>query len=192
MLEIKNLYKSFGEKKVLEGISLKLEKSGLYVVTGKSGAGKTTLFNIILGLLPYDSGTVENGFETTRAVFQEDRLLEAKTPVENLVFVGADKNEAEKLLISLGLEKELETPAVKLSGGQRRRVALARALVTKPDLLLLDEPTNALDEKTHTLVAQFIEEYAKEHCVVMITHFPEKIRYSKIIDLAANTEEQAL
>ena len=187
MLEIKNLYKSFGEKKVLEGISLKLEKSGLYVVTGKSGSGKTTLFNIILGLLPYDSGAVENGFERTRAVFQEDRLLEAKTPVENLIFVGTDKNEAEKLLISLGLEKELETPTVKLSGGQRRRVALARALITKPDLLLLDEPTNALDEATETLVARFIEDYAREHCVLMITHRPEKISYSKIINLTANT-----
>ncbi len=183
MLEIKNLYKSFGEKKVLENFSLKLEKSGLYVITGKSGAGKTTLFNIILELLPPDGGELENSFEKVRAVFQEDRLLEDKTPVENLVFVGAGEDRAKEILISLGLENELDLPCRKLSGGQRRRTALARALVTEPDLLLLDEPTNALDEMTQTLVARFIEEYAKEHCVVMITHHPERIRYSKIIEI---------
>lgn len=183
MLEIKNLYKSFNDKTVLENFSLNTEENGLYVITGKSGAGKTTLFNIILGILPYDSGTLVNGFKKTRAVFQEDRLLENKTPVENLLFVGADKDEAADMLKMLGLENELETPAVKLSGGQRRRTALARALITNPDLLLLDEPTNALDEATEALAAEFIENYAKEHCVLMITHRPEKISFSKLVEL---------
>ncbi len=183
MLKINGIYKSFGEKNVLEDFSASFEKNGLYAITGKSGSGKTTLFNIILGLIPCDNGKVENSFKKIRAVFQEDRLLEGKTPVENLVFVGADKNKAAELLISLELEEELNTPCIKLSGGQRRRVALARALITKPDLLLLDEPTNALDEVTETLVARFIEDYAKEHCVLMITHHPEKISYLKLVEL---------
>ena len=89
MLEIKNLYKSFGDKAVIKDLSFSLEKRGLYAVTGKSGCGKTTLFNMILGLLPCDSGSIACKAEKTRAVFQEDRLLEHKTPVENLVFVGA-------------------------------------------------------------------------------------------------------
>lgn len=183
MLEIKNLYKSFGDKAVIKDLSFSLEKRGLYAVTGKSGCGKTTLFNMILGLLPCDSGSIECKAEKTRAVFQEDRLLEHKTPVENLVFVGAKKAEAEELLKGLGLENELTLPCAKLSGGQKRRAALARALITKPDLLLLDEPTNALDNKTKALVISHIEEYAKEHCVLMITHEPESVAYSQIIEL---------
>ena len=111
MLEIKDIYKSFGEKKVLEGVSLKLEDSGIYAVTGKSGCGKTTLFGIILGLIPHDKGEIVNGFEKTRAMFQEDRLLEHKTPVENLTFIGADKERAKALLKSLGLERELTLPS---------------------------------------------------------------------------------
>ena len=183
MLEIKDIYKSFGEKKVLEGVSFKLEGSGLYAVTGKSGCGKTTLFGIILGLIPHDKGELVNGFEKTRAMFQEDRLLEHKTPVENLTFIGADKERAEALLKSLGLERELTLPCRELSGGQKRRTALARALVSEPDLLLLDEPTNALDDATKALVISHIEEYAKKHCVLMITHEPESVAYSQIIEL---------
>lgn len=183
MLTVNNLYKSFSSAEVIKNLSFELKKTGVTVITGKSGCGKSTLLSIILGLIKADSGEIIRKTDKISAMFQEDRLLENKNGVENLMFVGADESESRALLEKLGLGDSLNVPAKELSGGMRRRVAFARAIITKPDLLLLDEPLNALDKETANRLARYIEEYAKEHAVLMVTHRPEAVSYIQKIEL---------
>ncbi len=175
MTVVKNISKSFGTHLVLNDITIEIENRGVTAISGRSGCGKTTLFSIILGILKQDSGTVCLDGKKVRAVFQEDRLLGHKNPVDNLVFVGADKSKAEEILIKFGLQSSLKMPCSKLSGGMKRRVAFARALISAPDILLLDEPFNALDDNTKALMINETAEYAKEHPVMIITHIEEEI-----------------
>ena len=183
MLTVNNLYKSFSSAEVIKNLSFKIEKTGITVITGKSGCGKSTLLSIILGLIKADSGEIIRKTDKISAMFQEDRLLENKNGVENIMFVGADESESRALLEKLGLGDSLNVAAKELSGGMRRRVAFARAIITKPDLLLLDEPLNALDKETASSLARYIEEYAKDHAVLMVTHRPEAVSYIQKIEL---------
>ena len=170
MLEIKNVSKSFGDKKVLSDFNLTPKNNSVTAIMGRSGCGKTTLFMIILGLVEKDGGEVfKDGLEI-RAVFQDDRLLENRTALENLLFVSKDENTAKKLLAKFGLSDSLDIPCSKLSGGMKRRVAFARALITNPDVLLLDEPYNALDAETKRILINSTAEYAESHTVLLITH----------------------
>ena len=170
---INNLTKRFGEHTVLREFSMTIPAGTLVGVMGESGCGKTTLGNILLGLLEPDGGKITGLPEKRAAVFQEDRLLEERTPLQNVRAVTGRKRsrgEILEFLTALGLPHGEEKPVKKLSGGMRRRVAIARALLADWNFLVMDEPFKGLDEATRErVVAKTLEAIAGK-TVLLITH----------------------
>ncbi len=170
---LSGINKSFGEKRVITDLSRVFRKNRFTAVMGKSGCGKTTLVNIIMGLLKPDSGSVSGVPEKMSAVFQEDRLCDDFSAVSNVRLVtgsGCPKAKIEKCLCDLGLEGVRGKPVRLLSGGMRRRVAIARALLADCDLLILDEPFKELDPVTKTGVMEYIKKSAEGKTVLLVTH----------------------
>ena len=171
-LHIKNLCKSFDGRPVLENVSF-TAGPGVTCVMAPSGAGKTTLLRILLGLERPDSGSVPEGVRWS-AVFQEDRLLEHLDAMGNLRLVlGAalDEPAADVLLAELGLGDTAGKPVREFSGGMKRRLALARALLAPSDALALDEPFTGLDEENRARCLALIRR-AAEKPVLLVTHDP--------------------
>lgn len=177
---VNKIHKSFGGRKVLEEFSCVFREGRITAVTGKSGCGKTTLTNIVMGLIKPDSGTVLNVPAKISAVFQEDRLCEDFGAVSNIHFVTGrnyPKDEIEKCLLYLGLGGSLYKPVRELSGGMRRRVAIARALLFDYDLLILDEPFKELDAVTKENVMGYIKQNAAGKTVILVTHNMDEACY---------------
>ena len=178
MLEISGIKKSFDGTTVLNDISLKIGDSEIVSILGSSGGGKTTLLNIILGLLQPDSGSVVfNGNDITNTpmerrgfniVFQDYALFPNLTAYKNIVYGlrnypdRSSKEEIEALIDLLDLREHLNKKIDQLSGGQKQRVALARTMVMKPKILLLDEPLSAftISDKVLILNKGKIEQFA--------------------------------
>ncbi|MBE6692574.1 MAG: ABC transporter ATP-binding protein [Ruminococcaceae bacterium] len=170
---LKSVYKSFGEKAVIKDFSHTFKQGDRVCVMGKSGCGKTTLLNLMLGILTPDTGEISGRPKNVSAVFQEDRLCEAFTPVGNILAVagkGADLNKIRALLAALGLSKSENTPVSELSGGMKRRVAIARALMVESDLVILDEPFKGLDDDLRESVIKTILSYTSGKTLVVATH----------------------
>lgn len=182
-----NVSFAYGDTLVLQDVTWHLPDSGVVCLWGASGCGKTTALRLLAGLEKPDSGAV-CGAGRVSMVFQEDRLLPWRTALENVLLTGADVEKAQELLAELGLTVE-ETQAYPqhLSGGQQRRVALARALAAESDILLLDEPFNGLDEGTWMDVVPLIKKVAETRPVVLVTHIREQIEALKatVIPLGA-------
>ena len=171
MIEAKEITKRYGEKTVFERLSLTVEPGVWTVFTGASGLGKTTLLRVLAGLEQPDEGVV-SGMEGLRKsfVFQENRLLEHASALDNLLCVAPDRERAVKMLERVGLGEELSKPAGKLSGGMRRRLAIARALAYGGDVFFLDEPLRELDKGTETQIASLLREELQGKTVLLITH----------------------
>ncbi len=171
MIDVKNVSKSFDGKRVLEGVSLVIEKGKCTALTGASGKGKTTLLRIIAGLLEPDSGEVIYR-EKPRCtfVFQENRLLGHKTVLDNILTVAPDRARAEYFLSRTGLLEDRNKKASDLSGGMKRRLAIARALAYGGEVYFLDEPLRELDGETLKAVAELIKEEISGKTAVLITH----------------------
>ena len=170
-----HLYKRFGDKVVLEDVSLTVPDGAVVCLMAPSGRGKTTLLRCIAGLEMPDSGTVTGVPERLGFVFQEDRLCPQLDAVENVRLVtgrAMSRPDIEAHLRELGLADCLDQRAAELSGGQRRRVSIARALAKNPKLLLCDEPTGALDYKTGKQVLGLLQETCRKtgRTVIVITH----------------------
>jgi len=173
MLEAIGLSKSFDGKTVLQNVSCRLEKGVHYSLMGPSGCGKTTLLNLFLGLIKPDEGVIRRAPDMKMsAVFQENRLLEHMTAAANVSLVSkASPAEIEALLLELGISSEsLPQPVSTYSGGMKRRVALARALLAEYDVLLLDEPYKGLDAETRDRVMNTVRKRTKGKTVLLITH----------------------
>ena len=171
MIELENITRSFGSLQVLKGISLRVEKGEIISITGPSGAGKTTLLQIMGSLDKPDSGRVlydgrdittmgEKELSSFRGshigfVFQFHQLLPEFTAKENvmipMLIAGQNMHDAAsracELLEMLGLKDRSEHKPSELSGGEKQRIAVARALANKPDVILADEPSGSLDTK---------------------------------------------
>ncbi len=160
-LQIDHLSKHFGDLTVFDQLSLTMESGNIYCLMAPSGKGKTTLFRILMGFEHADSGQI-TGLNHARisAVFQEDRLCEAFTPLDNVYMAAAPaftKAQIRKELLALLPEDALNRPVCTLSGGQKRRTAICRALCAPFDLLIMDEPFTGLDEDTRLEVIQYIK-----------------------------------
>ena len=167
---------SYDAAPILQAVSWRLPDSGVVCLWGASGCGKTTALRLLAGLEKPAVGKI-SGVGRVAMVFQEDRLLPWRTALENVMLIGANEALAKEVLATLGLtETEMGEYPAHLSGGQQRRVALARALAAESDLLLLDEPFNGLDEGTWQDVVRLIRQVAESRPVVLVTHIPEQVQ----------------
>ena len=174
---VSGLCKKFGSVVALNNFDAIFKAKKTTCVMGRSGCGKTTLLNILMGLLKADSGTISGVPKLISAVFQEDRLLEGFSPITNLRFVRpkASKGEIMEHLDAVGLSEAALKPVSELSGGMRRRVAIARAVIAKYDLLILDEPFKGLDETTRETIVKYLKERTAGKTVIMVTHDPDEV-----------------
>ena len=179
ILEIKNITKKFGRKTVIKKFNLSLERGERIAISSPSGSGKTTLLRIIAGLEKHYDGEVKLGGKVS-LMFQEDRLFQHATVLENLCCVCENNSqEAIRILKKLGLSDTANMFPSELSGGMKRRVALARALLYDADIVLLDECFTGLDAATKELVAKVVNEYTKDKTVILISHSKEESRLLK-------------
>lgn len=173
MIELKNVCKSFENKVVLSNFNYIFEDGSITCIMGASGSGKTTLLNILLGLIKADSGKVSGIPDDISAVFQEDRLCEPYSAVKNVFAVTGNEVSEDKIIAvlgELGLSGSEYVPVSTLSGGMKRRVALARALLAKSELIILDEPFKGLDDETRENVISVLSEYTKGKTLIVATH----------------------
>ncbi|MDD6188982.1 MAG: ATP-binding cassette domain-containing protein [Clostridiales bacterium] len=170
---ISGLEKSFGQRRVLRGFDAVFSKGELSCIMGRSGCGKTTLLNILLGIIPYDDGDIKGMPGKISCVFQEDRLCEDFTAVTNVRIVcGKNVNKAniETQLAEVGLGDSLYRPIKELSGGMKRRVSIVRALMAEGELIIMDEPFKGLDDSTKLLVAGYVKRQIRGRTAIMVTH----------------------
>ncbi len=198
MIEINDIWKSYGSLTVLSGVSLKIEEGQTVAVVGPSGAGKTTLLQIAGTLDRPDRGSVRyDGIELTAMndrklsefrnrnigfVFQFHQLLPEFTAQENValpaLIAGESRKhsmqEAKRLLEMLGLGDRLHHKPGEMSGGERQRTAIARALINKPEVVLADEPTGSLDSRNRDEIQHIFTRLRDElgQTFVMVTHDP--------------------
>lgn len=179
-IEIKDLSKSYEGKQIFKNFSLTLESKKVNSIIGASGGGKSTLLNIIAGLLEKDSGSVFGvNEEEISYIFQEDRLLEWLTVRENIeifIYNYYSREEAEKVIDKifnmLNIKDTLNEYPAKLSGGMKQRVNIARALIKPSKVILMDEPFKSLDYKTKYLIIKELKSiFQKEdRMVIFVTH----------------------
>lgn len=196
MIELQGITKSFGSLQVLRGIDLTIERGEVVSIVGPSGAGKTTLLQIMGTLDKPDSGSIRlNGVEVNRLgekklsafrnkeigfVFQFHQLLPEFTALENVtipaliqgVSAGTARKQAQEMLDMLGLSERAAHKPAELSGGEKQRVAVARALINRPSVVLADEPSGSLDtqnkEELHRLFFDLRDKLGQTF--VIVTH----------------------
>lgn len=192
MIEIKNIRKSFGEKVVLHDVSARMEAGNANLIIGSSGSGKTVLMKIMIGLMPVDSGSVlYEGKDITRMnekelkelrkqigmLFEGSALFDSKTVEENVMFpldMFTKSSHAEKLkrvnevLDRVNLKDANKKFPAEISGGMKKRVALARAIVQNPKFLFCDEPNSGLDPQTSLVIDKLIKEITHEFKITTV------------------------
>lgn len=173
-IQVEHLRKVYGDQQVLNDVSFTVTGERPLCVMAPSGAGKTTLLRILLGLEQLDGGQVSqpDGCRWA-AVFQENRLLEHLNAVDNLRFAlgkTVDGADAAALLRTLGLDAVGDKPVREYSGGMKRRLALARALLAPSDALALDEPFAGLDEENRARAVACIRSRTAGKPVLVVTH----------------------
>ncbi len=196
LVEVKNVFKSFGDLIVLDDISFNVDKGENFVVFGRSGTGKSVLLKCMVGLLEPDSGeikingksvlniTIDELNEVRKQIgflFQGSALYDSMTVRENLEFplirnfdFSPDERfeKIKDVLNKVGLEKAIDKKPSELSGGMKKRIGLARTIITEPMLILYDEPTTGLDPITTKEISQLIVELQKDlnSTSIVVTH----------------------
>lgn len=194
MISIKKLSKSYkdksGSQKIFKNLSYEFESNGVYSILGSSGSGKTTLLNLISGLDSFQNGTIEVFNQNLNELSVEEKsalrkkyfgfgyqfhyLLENLSIYENCLAAnfGVDNGNIDVTLKKLGIAKIKNKLPSRVSGGEKQRASIARAISKKPNILILDEPTGNLDQENSLIVQDFLLDYAKENdsLVIYATH----------------------
>lgn len=171
---ITDLCKTFDDNEVLKNVNITLKDNSIYCLMGSSGIGKTTILRILMGLEHADSGSV-SGIDTKSisCMFQEDRLIPYLSAIDNVRIVLHGKNNRDEIrnnLLSILPDDSLDIPVSSLSGGMKRRVALARALSYPGKLIILDEPFTGLDKDTKLNVIDYILKMRNNRTLFIATH----------------------
>ena len=182
LIETFNLTKKYGKKLALNKVNLKINRGQLVAYLGTNGAGKSTTINILIGLLKPTSGTITYAKDLKiGVVFQNSVLDEVLTVKDNLylrarMYKTFSKEWLEKLIGLIGIRSFLNQKYGTLSGGQKRRVDIARALIDHPDILFLDEPTTGLDLQTRIVIWDLLQKLQKEQglTIFLTTHYLEE------------------
>ena len=193
-IEIRNLYKAFGKKKVLDGVDLDVKKGESLVVIGGSGTGKSVLIKCIQGLLTPDAGSIKidgtdikdvtlKSLRDHIGVVQQDVYLFMGTIKENIRYGKPDATDEEVIqaaklanahdfIMSFenGYDTDIGQRGVKLSGGQKQRLSIARVFLKNPPILIFDEATSALDNESEQIVQESLEKLAKNRTTFVIAH----------------------
>lgn len=177
MIQVNHVSYSYQEKEVLKDISVSFPDNGFVVLLGKSGSGKTTFLSLLCHVLSLQKGEIKgNEREKISLVFQSSLLLPYLSVKDNVSFPLLLKNKndidtkVKESLRKVGLEGLEDRDVTTLSGGEKMRVSIARALVLDKPVLILDEPTGQLDEKTSLDIYSILKEIAKDHLVLMVSH----------------------
>jgi len=197
IIAIKNLYKSFGKNKILKGINLTANKGESLVILGRSGSGKSVTIKCLVGLVEADKGAIKIfGTEITSLnnnelndirvrigfMFQNGALYDSMSVRQNLTFTlkhhtqNLSESEIESQIIealdNVGLKESIDKMPAELSGGMKKRIALARAIIIKPEIILYDEPTSGLDTITAREISELILSVQEKYKTtsVIITH----------------------
>lgn len=182
LIETHNLTKNYGNHPALNGVDLKIGKGQLIAFLGTNGAGKTTTINILTGLLKPTSGTISYAANLKIGVVFQTSVLDDKLSVKANLYLRARMYKKfspewlEELVNLMGIRSFLHQKYGTLSGGQRRRVDIARSLVNRPDILFLDEPTTGLDLQTRLVIWQLLQKLQKEQglTIFLTTHYLEE------------------
>lgn len=181
MIEVQNINKSYGNKKVLENFSQAFEKGRMNFITGPSGKGKTTLLNIIGAIESYDSGLILYDsrkykkievFKNTSFIFQNFGLLENETVLSNFTKfdIPNEHSRISDVLKQVGLDNVLNKKVYSLSGGEQQRVAIAKALLKDSSIILADEPTGNLDIENALNIINILRNNSKDKLIIVVTH----------------------
>ena len=172
-----NISKSFDNVEVFKNFSAVLECGRIYRLEAPSGAGKTTLMRLLMGLETPDSGVITGVPLDISVMFQEDRLIESLSAIDNISLAAPDMAAMRKQCIgdlkALGLADSMDMPVRELSGGMKRRVALIRAMLHESELVLLDEPFTGLDTALISAVSRYIIEHANGRTMLIASHIPD-------------------
>jgi len=206
MIELKNVSLTLNKKQILDNLSFRVDRGQIAVLAGNSGEGKSTILKLILGLIRPTSGTIrvlgQNILDLSESelmkvrqkgaiVFQEGALFDSLTVEENVCFflkeaLHVDRNEARQRVIDilqyLGLGKYMRYYPSQLSGGMKKRVAIARAIVTHPQILLYDEPTAGLDAQSAFRVVELIKDLQERLNVTSLIVTHELHYFMKVLD----------
>ena len=180
ILELRDVYKSFGDRQILKGVSFKVYAGEMLGLIGPSGCGKSTIFKIICGLLEPDSGEVILRSNDIGLVFQGSALLNSLSVRDNLALAlerrklsRKDEDEIIQQKLSLvGLGDYMQSFPTQLSGGQQKRTSFARAIVDDPKIILYDEPTTGLDPVMSTVIEDYMSELSNklDAASIVVTH----------------------
>ncbi|MBN7276858.1 ABC transporter ATP-binding protein [Lactobacillus acetotolerans] len=194
LIETHNLSKTYGKKLALNKVNLKVQRGKFIAYLGTNGAGKSTTINLLTGLLKPTSGKIKTSSDLRIGLFFQNSVLDKELTVKNNLLTRAKlyKNFSqtwlEKLVKLIGLNHFLNQKYGTLSGGQRRRVDIARALVNQPNLLFLDEPTAGLDLQTRMAIWELLKKLQDEQglTIFLTTHYLEEAEDADLIYILEN------
>jgi len=170
MIKLSNVYKSYNDHLVINDFSYQFNESERYLLTGESGIGKTTLLNLICGIIESDQGTIDSS-ETFSYSFQFPRLFEYYDVLSNiLTFTKASEEVISEALKQLNMLECLHQRVCDLSGGQKQRINIIIAMLAHSDCVLLDEPFASLDEDNRQLVVDFILSHQNNRTLIISSH----------------------
>lgn len=184
---VENLRKYYGDLKVLDDFSCVFKEGQWNIIVGRSGAGKTSLIRILMGLEMPDSGRIDGMKKEISPIFQENRLLEAFSVYDNIRYVAGDQREfrIDQVLYGLGLEDKKHSRVESLSGGMKRRVEIAKALLKDSSTYVFDEPFKDMDDTTYREVLDFSRKELEGKTVIMTSHRLEEVEFfqGRIIEM---------